>query len=191
MEQVGLIVILTPFLIFAAFCIYEILLATKLWIYDDAPPIEYANPYKSLKQEDWDNAIINYARKYGYEKENKMEQRYEFQAGDVVTFGGIECICEANHNNDAYPIKVTAGSSVRTFTRDGRYEEHHTEPLLKLVRKAKKKVTRYQFAHLHPDGSWILTSRYYKDSHELLENMEPLRPVRTERLYFTAKEFEE
>lgn len=59
---------------------------------------------------------------------------FEFQVGDIVSFGGVEGVVEENLSNSDYPIRVKFINGVRKgFTFDGRYDVDHTESLLKLV----------------------------------------------------------
>lgn len=86
-----------------------------------------------------------------------MTEHYEFQVGDVVSFGGIEGEVEIRDVLTKYPIVACGGYS---FTRDGRFNEDQTEPILKLVRKAEKpkklvKKTMWQAVKKGVTGQWI------------------------------------
>lgn len=67
----------------------------------------------------------------------------KFEIGDKVEAFGFEGTVSGINKNDTYAVTVqfTNGKS-SSFTRDGRFYDWHNEPSLKLIEKAKKKVTK-------------------------------------------------
>lgn len=70
----------------------------------------------------------------------------EFQVGDVVEYGGISgVIVRVDDRVKTYPVSVDFGTDSifrDDFTMDGKAYIWHTIPLLKLVSRPKKKVTK-------------------------------------------------
>lgn len=70
-----------------------------------------------------------------------------FQLGDIVSFGGIEGVVD-HVGTSTYPVSVNFNDNVdyftgfTYFTPDGKYHITHTEPLLKLISRPKKKVKK-------------------------------------------------
>jgi len=98
-----------------------------------------------------------------------MNQTIKFQKGDVVTFGGTEGEVIEVRPGHSQPILVSFENGMfnSTFTEDGRYFIYHSEPLLKLKFRPKKKVS-YWLAHSKTDGQICSTSALYKDRDRLL-----------------------
>lgn len=74
--------------------------------------------------------------------EIEIEQEFEFQVGDIVTvpwLSGEHVL--VNQCSEIYPIRVRAGADGPSFTKNGRYDEDHELPVLKLVRRPKKEMT--------------------------------------------------
>ncbi len=70
-------------------------------------------------------------------------EKFEFRDGDVVNFGGVVGEVTLSESKD-YPVKIknSNGLHLESFTIDGRLYTDHTEPLLKLVSRPKKKVKK-------------------------------------------------
>lgn len=80
-----------------------------------------------------------------------MTEKFEFKAGDIVSFVGCRGIAsEASPNRlsvDLYPIRVDLDNGrIEYFTLDGRHQHWHKEPSLFLVEKAKKEAQWYSVA---------------------------------------------
>lgn len=69
---------------------------------------------------------------------------FEFQSGDVVEFGGlIGTVYNSELPETSYPLSVKfEDESVQLFTKDGKWRDVHTKPLLNLVSRPKKKEKR-------------------------------------------------
>jgi hypothetical protein len=67
-----------------------------------------------------------------------------FQLGDIVSFGGLEGVVDGigTIHTDEYPVSVDFNGDADYFTLDGKYHISHTEPLLKLISRPKKKVKK-------------------------------------------------
>ncbi len=83
----------------------------------------------------------------------------KFEAGDTVswcgTHGVVMSVCE--HDNKDYNTSVRVYfeevKQSEYFCFDGRYMKYHTEPSLKLVRKAKKKITVEYWVNVYKSGA--------------------------------------
>lgn len=103
--------------------------------------------------------VLNY--KYlltrAFEGIDKMEERYKFQDGDVVSFAGIEGTVKIEPDlNTIYRVYACD----ERFTLEGFLEQHHKEPLLKLVKKATKSVLKYRYAYTIYSSGQIFISEY-------------------------------
>jgi hypothetical protein len=77
----------------------------------------------------------------------KPERRHTFKLGDTVSFGGVQGVVVGDSSvSGVYPTEVSflATGELLLFTADGRLYEHHTEPLLKLVKAAPKKKAKLE-----------------------------------------------
>lgn len=80
----------------------------------------------------------------------KPSDSYQFQVGDKVEYGGVHgvvsCLdntCGPRYSFVNHPVSVRfSDGHIETFTADGRVNSWHKKPLLILVEKAKKKVTK-------------------------------------------------
>jgi len=74
------------------------------------------------------------------------------EVGDLVECYGLEGEVVSTNNSVAYPIAVKFKNADRTraFSRDGKFEDWHKIPLLKLTEKKikpKKKITLYRHTY--------------------------------------------
>lgn len=71
------------------------------------------------------------------------ESPVEFQVGDIVEYGGAEgVVTDVSESEKEFPVLVNFNNFFRSFTKEGMFEVFHTEPLLKLVSRPKKKEKR-------------------------------------------------
>lgn len=114
----------------------------------------------------------------------------EFEVNDIVSFGGAEGVVEEITGSGNYPVFCKFKFGVAVFTLDGKYSVDHTEPLLKLVRKAKKpKRVLYQWVCKF-DGDWYSLSYFY-ETEEALRNYIDDRKCPVKRLDYTRIEVDE
>ena len=86
-----------------------------------------------------------------------------FEAGDVVTCACVrdeEFVLEES-DLDKYPLQIAffdkdGVERLSSFTQDGKYSIHHTEPVLKLVRKKIKKRTVIEFFKVNSENESFL-----------------------------------
>lgn len=77
----------------------------------------------------------------------------EFQAGDIIEFGGLEGIILQIRSDTEYPLIVRlSNQEVISFTLKGLYSNTHTKPLLNLVKRPKKLVKKQiiGWANIYP-----------------------------------------
>lgn len=78
----------------------------------------------------------------------------EFKKGDIVSFGGSKgTVIKVT----AYSILVNFDFTTMFFTPDGRFDASHTEPLLKLIErpKRKKKIKRKVWINVYENNYCI------------------------------------
>lgn len=98
----------------------------------------------------------------------KDDAPFQFQVGDIVSFGGCEgTVTEINTVDPSYPYPIRCNFLVSemTFMLDGKVSLWHTEPLLKFIRRPKKKVkkTRDVWINVFPDFEGIYRSKEEAD----------------------------
>lgn len=64
----------------------------------------------------------------------------KFEVGDIVSWMGAEGVVKEIYDGSVKVI-FTPMCYIQLFFIDGRLHQFHTEPSLKLIRKAKKKIT--------------------------------------------------
>lgn len=94
----------------------------------------------------------------------------EFKAGDIVEFGGLEGVVKSVGQYGAYPVNVifrgVPNDDEADFTLDGRYIIQQTRPVLHLVSRPKKKITKTM-------ERWVnMYGREYSECHDSLEAAE-------------------
>ncbi len=81
----------------------------------------------------------------------------KFEAGDTVSWMGVEGVVICSKHSGDYPIECYFKYGIgleytNFFTSKGRFFYWHTEPSLKLVRKAKKKITVECWVNVYKDN---------------------------------------
>lgn len=74
--------------------------------------------------------------------QKKMTEKFEFQLGDIVEFGGLKGFVKNSRYGDKLVVEFSPpdyGVFYEIFSREGLYQIYHTEPLLKLIERPKKK----------------------------------------------------
>ena len=91
----------------------------------------------------------------------------KFEVGDTVSWCGITgtVIKIVDYGDYTYPVVTTfPHERLASFTSDGKYYSWHKEPSLKLVSKAKKKITVDCWVNLYDGGKLIMHYRNKEDS---------------------------
>lgn len=96
----------------------------------------------------------------------------EFKVGDICEAFGLKCFVIDINKKHNYPVKVSfEGGYCRNFLMDGKFEDWHLEPSLKLIERPKKKVKKkFYLGHngiRHPEDH-ITCSNLHPDT-ELLK----------------------
>lgn len=81
-------------------------------------------------------------------------EKFEFKVGDIVEFAGDKGKVSYIKNRHPYPITVSFFNekiSPVVFTIDGKLHAHHTESLLKLIERPKKKVPVERRVNVYKD----------------------------------------
>ena len=71
-----------------------------------------------------------------------MKKDFAFKVGDKVSFGGVHGVVTSTKSSNIYKLNVSLPGRQLEFTIDGRYYDWHTEPLLKLIERPKKKIKK-------------------------------------------------
>lgn len=81
-----------------------------------------------------------------------MNNETKFEVGDIVEWCGVlgnVILCDKDTLYCSFYNKFNGNIKEQKFTLDGRYEQWHSEPSLKLISKAKKKRKVKLYAYLH------------------------------------------
>lgn len=79
----------------------------------------------------------------------------KFEAGDTVSWMGVEGVVNRIDRLGLFSVEVDFHdhSATRVFLSDGKQEPWHKEPSLKLVSKAKKKITVEYWVNVYKSGA--------------------------------------
>lgn len=115
--------------------------------------------YQAVHGKVVDNALRILERQKMEKENTNKDKLYEFQVGDKVSYAGMTGTVINNALQGNYPVEISLVHStgmgilqtrVESFTRTGKFNAYHAEPLLKLVEKAKVKTVRrfYQWVRI-------------------------------------------
>lgn len=95
----------------------------------------------------------------------------KFQDGDKVEWAGAEGVVAVDDGTIRCLKVKFLDAEPRWFYADGRFEQWHKEPSLKLIERPKKKVakTMYQVIYGTIDDEVILSRGLYKDDSDARE----------------------
>jgi hypothetical protein len=106
------------------------------------------------------------------------QEKFEFKPKDKVecTFFGDEVFEVHDTGHKDFPIAIinNEGNNFGRFTSDGKYLNQHTHPVLTLVERPKKKVTKTVecWANIYPDGSAVFrTTKEHADKCALVNRI--------------------
>lgn len=88
--------------------------------------------------------------------------KIKFEVGDKVSWNGMLCTV-VDMVGGSHPVVIANldGNRVASFTLDGKFHIHMTEPSLKLVKRAKKKVKYYPALLHYSDGEVNQTTQLF------------------------------
>lgn len=89
----------------------------------------------------------------------------KFEVGDTVSWMGAEGVVKEIYDGSVKVI-FTPMCYIQLFFIDGRLHQFHTEPSLKLIRKAKKKITVECWVNVYGDGIY----RFYETKDQAINN---------------------
>lgn len=118
-----------------------------------------------------------------------MCEEIKFEVGDEVIAFGVDGIVGDVVNDSDFPILVRfPNKHVLSFTKKGFWHIWHKEPSLKLIKKAKKPVKRWQWLCINDNGTHWLTTGFFEDELEVRNYTnfsKPLKPIlETEKEFY-------